>query len=143
MMIKVVKYLPKSEAVVHRCSIKKLFWWDCQNSQKETYSEVSFLVKLLAHSLKKDFCNGVFLSVCQIALFCKTPLGDYPFVLYIDLYQKMFPSVLVIIWLYLNIFKANNVNRLRTSVSGSPTLLTVDWVVYADKVSVTFKMLWK
>ena len=85
-----------------------------------------FFSKVAGTQLKKDFCNGVFLSVCQIVLFCKTPLGDYTFVLYIDLYQKMLPSVLVIIWLYLNIFKANNVNRLRTSVSGSPTQLTVD-----------------
>ena len=130
-MVKVREYLPKSEAVVQWCSIKKLFWWDCQNSQKNTYSEVSFLVQLLLHSLKKDFCNGIFLSVCQIfqsTFFAKhfwvTATTKHPFVRYIDLYHKILPSVLVIIWLSLNIFKANSVNRLRTSVCRSPTHLS-------------------
>ena len=38
------------EAVVQRCSVKKVFWQISQNSQENTYGRISFLIKLQASS---------------------------------------------------------------------------------------------
>ena len=57
------------EAVVHRCSVKKMFLEISQNSHENTCARVSFLIKLQAWSLqlyfKKDSGTGVFLWVWQ------------------------------------------------------------------------------
>ena len=37
-----------AEALVQRCSVKKVFWKISQNSQESTYSRISFLIKLQA-----------------------------------------------------------------------------------------------
>ena len=41
-------FIKKTEAVVWRCSVKKVFLKISQNSREKTYSRVSFLIKLLA-----------------------------------------------------------------------------------------------
>ena len=35
-------YLPKSEAAIHMCSLKKLFWSISDNSQENVHAGVSF-----------------------------------------------------------------------------------------------------
>ena len=39
-----IKYF--TEAVIHRCSVKKVFLDISQNPQENTYARVSFLIKL-------------------------------------------------------------------------------------------------
>ena len=52
------------EAVVQRCSVKKVFLEISQNSQENTCARVSFLIKLQASDLqlhqKRDSGTGVF-----------------------------------------------------------------------------------
>ena len=47
----------KREAVVHRCSVKKVFLEISQNSQENTSARVYFLIKLLA-LFKKRLYKG-------------------------------------------------------------------------------------
>ena len=53
-----------AEAVVQRCSVKKVFLEISQNSQENTCPRVSFLIKLQASGLRpetRDSGTGVFL----------------------------------------------------------------------------------
>ena len=60
-----------SEAVVQRCSFKKVFLEISQNSQENTCVRVSSLIKLKALGLqlylKRDSETGVFLQILQIS----------------------------------------------------------------------------
>ena len=49
-----------SEAVVQRCSAKKVFLEISQNSQENTCARVSFLIKLQANFIKKEALAKVF-----------------------------------------------------------------------------------
>ena len=48
-----------SEAVVQRCSVKKVFLDILQNSQENTCAKVSFLINLMAIANTTDFKNVV------------------------------------------------------------------------------------
>ena len=66
-----------SEAVVWRCSVKKVFIKLSQISQKNTCARISFLIKLQAQAcnyIKKDTL-GLVLSceICEIYVFHRTP----------------------------------------------------------------------
>ena len=67
----------KTEAVVWRCSVEKMFLEISQNSQENTCARVSFLIKLQALGLqiylKRDSGTGVFLSVLQTPFLQNTP----------------------------------------------------------------------
>ena len=45
------------EAVVRRCSVKKVFLEISQNSQENTCARVSFLIKTLVQVFSCDFCE--------------------------------------------------------------------------------------
>ena len=47
--------IQKTEAVVRRCSVTKVFLEISQNSQENTCSRVSFLIKLQAETLAQMF----------------------------------------------------------------------------------------
>ena len=56
----------RKEAVVRRCSVKKVFLENLQNSQEITCARVSFLIKLQACScIKKETLAQVF--SCELA----------------------------------------------------------------------------
>ena len=56
--VKIINKYLLSEAVVPRCSIKKLFLESSQNSKENTSVRVSFLIKgLLAQILSCEFCE--------------------------------------------------------------------------------------
>ena len=55
-----VKYLSKSEATVHKCSMKKLLWRISQYSKEKTYARVSILIKFRVYSLKKDLWHDCY-----------------------------------------------------------------------------------
>ena len=69
----IAKYKPSSrckiEAVIQRCSMKKVFLKILQNSQENTCARVSFLIKL---QLKKRLWRRCF--PVNIAKFLRTPL---------------------------------------------------------------------
>ena len=61
------------EAVVQRCSVKKVFLKISQNEQENTYPRVSFLIKLRARGLsKKNLREDISWTSCLrlIYLFC-------------------------------------------------------------------------
>ena len=60
-----------SEAVVQRCSVKKMFLEIPQNSQENTCARVSFLIKLQAEAqvFSCEFCE-----ISKITFFDRTPL---------------------------------------------------------------------
>ena len=60
-----------SEAVVRRCSVKKVFLEISQNSQENTCARVSFLVKLQASSLQFYFIKKETLAQVISCEFCK------------------------------------------------------------------------
>ena len=68
-----------SEAVAHRCSVKKLFLEISQNSQKSTCARVSFLTKLQARGpatiLKKGLWHRCF--PVNFVKFLKTAFLQY------------------------------------------------------------------
>ena len=73
--------LPHTEAVVQRCSVKKVFLEIPRNSQENTCARVSFLKKLQAKAcdfIKKDTLAHVFSrEFCEISkniFFYRTPL---------------------------------------------------------------------
>ena len=49
--------LPLTEAVAQKCSVKKVFLKISQNSQKNTYARVSFLIRLHASGLPVNFAK--------------------------------------------------------------------------------------
>ena len=58
------------EAVVRRCSVKKVFLETSQNSRENTCSSVSFLIKLQARSetlLKKTLAQVLSCEFCEIS----------------------------------------------------------------------------
>ena len=62
----------KSEAVVRRCSVKKVFLEISQNSKENTCARVSFLIKFASHRsatlLKKETLTQVFsCKFCEIS----------------------------------------------------------------------------
>ena len=71
-----------TEAVVRRCSVKKVFLEMSQNSQKHTCARVSFLIKLQAscNFIKKETLAQVFscefCEICKNTFFYRTPLGS-------------------------------------------------------------------
>ena len=72
----------KSEAVVQRCSIKKVFFRISQNSQENTCARVSFLIKAWAYHFinKKTLAQAFSYEFCEILknkhLFYRTSLDD-------------------------------------------------------------------
>ena len=60
-----------AEAVVQRCSVKKMFLEIPQNSQENTCARVSFLIKLQAEAqvFSCEFCE-----ISKITFFDRTPL---------------------------------------------------------------------
>ena len=48
----ILKTRDNSEVVVSRCSVKKVFLKISQNSQKNTFARVSFLIKLQVSGLQ-------------------------------------------------------------------------------------------
>ena len=60
-----------TEAVVQRCSVKKVFLEISQNSQKSTCARVSFLIKLLATLAQVFSCE--FWEISKITFFNRTP----------------------------------------------------------------------
>ena len=69
LIIENIKNMPriKSEAVIQRCSVNKVFLEISQNSQENTCARVSFLIKLQPSALwlylKRDSGAGVFLWI--------------------------------------------------------------------------------
>ena len=67
-----------SEAVVHRCSAKKVFLKISQNKQENTCSRVYFLIKLAYNFIKKETLEQVFScefsEIFKNTYFYKTPL---------------------------------------------------------------------
>ena len=64
----------RSEAVLRRCSIKKVFIEVSQNSQENTCAKVTFLIKLQAQIydfIKKETLAQVF--SCEFCEFLTTP----------------------------------------------------------------------
>ena len=59
-------HVQNTEAVVQRCSVKKVFLEVSQNSQENICTRVSFLIKLQASDLRTPFSKNTF--------FYKTPL---------------------------------------------------------------------
>ena len=80
-----------TEAVVQRCSVKKMFLEVSQNSQENTCARVSFLIKLQTEAcnfIKKETLTQVFsYEFCEISkniFFRRTPLVAA----YVIRYQK-------------------------------------------------------
>ena len=118
MMVKVVRYLPKSKAAGDGC---------LQPLWENAYSRASFFVKLETYRLKKDSCIDLVLRVFPNILehfFClMTASAKYHFLCCVDFTSKILRSILVMFWLSFNIFSANTVSRLRTAISGIPRQL--------------------
>ena len=60
-----------SEAVVQRCSVRKLFWKISQSSQENTCARVFFLIKLQASTC--NFIKGKLWQRCFLVKFLRTP----------------------------------------------------------------------
>ena len=119
LMVKVVRYLPKSEAVVHMC---------LQSFAEKRLFMSIFFTKVAGLQPKKKSARDVFLWVCLIFLntFWRSTFGWWllllntnHFLCYVDLISKMLLSSLAMFWLSLNIPRANTVSRLWTAISGS------------------------
>ena len=50
------------EAVAQRCSVKKVFFEISQNPQENTFARASFLIKLQATGILRNFLENVFLQ---------------------------------------------------------------------------------
>ena len=118
MVVKVVRYLPKSKAADHGC---------LQPLWENAYSRVSFFIKLKTYRLKKDSCIGLVLWVLRNILehvFCLMAASTkYRFLYCVDFTSKILRSILVMFWLSFNIFRTNTVSRLWTAISGIPRQL--------------------
>ena len=77
MIANIFKYLPKSEAVVHTCSLKKLFWSISDNSQENTCAGASFCVVYFFHCFVSSL-------TCFKTLFI---LADQHFLFYFTIYR--------------------------------------------------------
>ena len=65
-----------AEAVVRRCSVKKVFLKILQNSQENTYARVFFLIELEATLLKKRLWHMCFPA--NFTIFLRTPVFIAP-----------------------------------------------------------------
>ena len=108
-MVKIFRHLPKSysiksEAEIHGCTIKKLFWRILKISQKKPMNEPLFKQRCRLTSwffLKKAPAHVFSCKLCQIFLrtfLAKdaqvTASAKYPFVFHVNLSHKMLPLIL-------------------------------------------------
>ena len=101
-----------SEALVRKCSVKRLFLTVSQKSQENTCVNVPFLIKLKASGLqlylKIDSDTGVFLWILWNLLeqlFYRTPVNDFfeSLVVFFKFFDKVsIPSKCKIIKIHLN-----------------------------------------
>ena len=61
------------EAVAQACSVKKMFLEILQNSQENTRTRVSILIKLQAWGLQLEFCKILFVKTVSFVKFLRTP----------------------------------------------------------------------
>ena len=100
-MLKVIVIVVIREAVVRKCSVKKVFWKIPQNSQENTCARVSFLIKLQASActfVKKETLAQVFsCEYCKIlksTFFHRTPsvaasvINHYWCLVVLDFFQR-------------------------------------------------------
>ena len=121
-MVKIIRYLPKSEVAVHR--ILQLF------AEKHLFMSI-FFNKVAGPSLENNSGRNVYLWVCVIFqshffanhVWVVTASAKYHFLCCVDFISKMLFSTLVMFWLSLNILRANTGNRFWTAVSGRPRKL--------------------
>ena len=73
-----LKTIPKPEAVVQRCSVKKAFLEISQNSQENTCARVSFLRKLFSCEFCEISKNTYFHKAPLVAASSKTLIITHP-----------------------------------------------------------------
>ena len=121
MNVKVVRYLPKSEAAVHRCL--QPF------TEKGLFMSIFFFTKVADLLPKNVSIRDAFQWVCLIIQnsFLQNPFGWWllllntiHFLFCVDFISKMLLSTLARFWLSFNISRANTVSCLLTAAPGSP-----------------------
>ena len=112
MMVKVVWYLPKSEAEVHKCL--QPF------TEKRLFMSIPFTK--FAGLLKKRSPPEMFSCECAFGWWLLL-LNTIQFLCCVDLIIKMLLSTLALFWLSLNISRASTISCLLTAVSWSPRQL--------------------
>ena len=63
-----------TEAVVQRCSVKNAFLEVSQNSQKNTYARVSFLIRFIKKETLAQVFSCEFCEISKTTFFHRTPL---------------------------------------------------------------------
>ena len=120
MKVKVVRYLPKSEAAVHRCL--QPF------TEKGLFMSIFIFTKVADLLPKNVSIRDAFQWVCLIIpnSFLQNPFGWWllllntiHFLFCVDFISKMLLSTLARFWLSFNISRANTVSRLLTAAPGS------------------------
>ena len=123
-MVKVVRYLPKSETAVYKCLLPF--------KQKRLFMSILFTKVAGLQPKEKNSTRDVFLWVCLIFqnAFLRNTfwwwlhlLNAIHFLCCVDLISKMLLSTLALFWLSINISRGNTVSRLLTPLSGSPRQL--------------------
>ena len=142
-MVKIFRFLPKTEVAVHRCSIKKMFRRVLINSQIKQICWSLFLNKVAGLLPRNLFLKILLYRSFPVnfakyltALFSQSASGLLLLLNILSLAVSTSPPKCyfrpIFFWFLLNVFRNNNVNRLHIAISGVPRTRVVTELIYCS-----------